>query len=192
MYAYMNGAVTEKTENSVVLDVGGVGYELFVSSFTSDACVVGEKMLLRTHLVVKEDEMSLYGFADKSEKVLFLLLVSVSGIGPKLALSILSGMRLNELKRNIVQGNSAALNGIKGVGKKTAERIVIELKEKLDIGYEEVFEERKKATLDGKAEEAVAVLLALGIKRETAEKSVLAAYDDSLTVNQIVHKAISG
>ena len=193
MYAYINGTVAERSENTVVLDVGGVGYELFVSGNTAEVCTVGERMLLYTHLGVKEDEMSLYGFADKAEKKLFLLLVSVSGIGPKLAMAILGGMRTKELTKHIATGNSAALNGIKGVGKKTSERIVIELKDKLDMAQTDFTDERVAYTeLDGKAEEAVSVLVALGIKRDAAEKSVLAVFDDGLTVNQIVHKAISG
>ena len=193
MYAYINGTVTERSENTVVLDVGGVGYELFVSANTAEACSVGEQKLLYTHLGVKEDEMSLYGFADKSEKKLFLLLVSVSGIGPKLAMSILGGMKTSELTKQITMGNSAALGCIKGVGKKTSERIVIELKDKLDPLQADFAEARAVySPLDGKAEEAVSVLVALGIKRDAAEKSVLAVFDDGLTVNQIVHKAISG
>lgn len=192
MYAYINGIVAEKSDGSVVLDVGGVGYALSVSTNTADACAVGEKKLLYTHLGVKEDEMSLYGFADKSEKNLFLQLISVSGIGPKLAMSILGGMRLGELKRSIASGNSAALNGIKGVGKKTAERIVIDLKDKIDADFTETEARKEVAVPTGKAAEAVAVLTALGIKSEVAERSVAAVYDEGLTVNQIVHKALGG
>lgn len=192
MYAYINGTVAEKNDNAVVLDVGGVGYALFVSVNTADACTVGEQKLLYTHLGVKEDEMSLYGFADKSEKNLFLQLISVSGIGPKLAMSILGGMRLCELKRSIASGNAAELNRIKGVGKKTAERIVIELKDKIDADFAEAEVRKKAAEPTGKAAEAVAVLTALGIKSDAAERSVAAVYDEGLTVNQIVHKALGG
>lgn len=193
MYAYIKGLVAERSENTVVLDAGGIGYELFVSANTAETCTVGEEKKLFTHLGVKEDEMSLYGFGDKSEKTMFLQLVSISGIGPKLAISILGGARLRDLKQSIASGNASALNGIKGVGKKTAERIIIELKDKMNVdGSEFISDGPVVSSFSGKAEEAIAVLVALGIKRDTAEKSVALVYDETLTVNQIVHKAISG
>ena len=131
MYAYIQGTVAEVGENTVVLDVGGVGYELNATASAVSSCAVGAVRRLPAYLVVKEDEMSLYGFADMREKNMFLRLIAVSGIGPKLALSVLGGMSVRELSRNIASGNSAALSSIKGVGKRTAERIVVELKDKI-------------------------------------------------------------
>ncbi len=190
MYAYIKGTVTEVSENVVVLDVGGVGYEIYVSMSTLESCRVGEVKTLYTFLNVKEDEMSLFGFADKAEKKLFISLKSVGGIGPKLALTILGGMKLRDLALNIVSGNSSALSGIKGIGKKTAERIVIELKDKLSADFEGTVETPLETELTGKAEEAAMVLVALGYKREAAIKAVSEVFSEDMTVNQIVHKAL--
>lgn len=192
MYAYIRGTVTEVSENSVVLDVGGVGYELFVSMTTLETCTVGEVKTLYTFLNVKEDEMSLFGFADKAEKGLFVHLKSVGGIGPKLALNVLGGMKLRDLIVNIVSGNTSALSGIKGIGKKTAERIVMELKDKLGADYDGSVEPSVETELSGKAEEAATVLVALGYKKDAAVKAVSAVYREELTVNQLVHKALGG
>ncbi len=192
MYAYLSGTVTEIGEGTAVVDVGGVGYELNISAVLASSLDIGKSVKLQTYLNVKEDEMSLFAFADKIEKAVFLRLISISGIGPKLALSILGGMRTEELVSVIVSGNTAAISGIKGVGKKTAERIVMELREKLDdLGVGHV-ESRVEEKLGDKANEAVAVLVALGFKQDAAVKAVRLAYSDDLTVNQIVHKAISG
>ncbi len=190
MYAYIRGTVAEVSGNSVVLDVGGVGYELFVSMTTLETCRVGETKTLQTYLNVREDEMSLFGFADKAEKALFINLKSVSGIGPKLALTILGGMKLRDLVVNIVSGNSAALGSIKGVGKKTAERIVTELKDKLSKDYDGEVAPQVETTLTGDAEEAAMVLVALGYKKEAAVKAVSEVYSEGMSVNMIVHKAI--
>lgn len=192
MYAYLSGTVTEIGDGTAVVDVGGVGYELNISAVLASSLDIGKSVKLQTYLNVKEDEMSLFAFADKIEKAVFLRLISISGIGPKLALSILGGMRTEELVSVIVSGNTAAISGIKGVGKKTAERIVMELREKLnDLGVGHV-ESRVEEKLGDKANEAVAVLVALGFKQDAAVKAVRLAYSDDLTVNQIVHKAISG
>ena len=192
MYAYLSGTVTEIGGGTAVVDVGGVGYELNISAVLASSLDIGKSVKLQTYLNVKEDEMSLFAFADKIEKAVFLRLISISGIGPKLALSILGGMRTEELVSVIVSGNTAAISGIKGVGKKTAERIVMELREKLDdLGVGHV-ESRVEEKLGDKANEAVAVLVALGFKQDAAVKAVRLAYSDDLTVNQIVHKAISG
>lgn len=192
MYAYIQGTVAEVGENTVVLDVGGVGYELNATASAVYSCAVGAVRRLPTYLVVKEDEMSLYGFADMSEKNMFLRLIAVSGIGPKLALSVLGGMSVRELSRNIASGNSAALLSIKGVGKRTAERIVVELKDKITESCDGAGDAVQKSDLPEKAEEAVGVLVALGFKPDAAVKAVTAAYKEDMTVNQIVHKAISG
>lgn len=193
MYAYIIGTVAEKAENSVVLETNGIGYELFVSRNTAEGCTVGETQKLHTYLNVKEDEMSLFGFADRAEKGLFLHLISISGVGPKLALAILGGMKLRDLIVNIVSGNATALDSIKGVGKKTAERIIVELKDKLDKDYDgSVQPQEEEVVLGGVAEEAATVLVALGYKKDAASKAISAVYREGLTVNQLVHKALGG
>ena len=194
MYAYIKGIVAEKTASSVVVDVGGVGYELFVTTSLAASCEIGSERKFSTYLSVKEDEMSLYGFSSQNEKSLFLQLLDISGVGPKLALAILGGLPLSELAGAIAAGNTAVICSIKGVGKKTAERIVMDLKDKIEgpARTSVAPTPAKKTKLDEKAEEAVSVLIALGIKPDVAERNVLNVYDGSMTVNQIVHKAIGG
>lgn len=194
MYAYIKGIVAEKTASSVVVDVGGVGYELFVTTSLAASCEIGSERKFSTYLSVKEDEMSLYGFSSQNEKSLFLQLLDISGVGPKLALAILGGLPFSELAGAIAAGNTAVICSIKGVGKKTAERIVMELKDKIEVpaGTSVAPAPAKKTKLDEKAKEAVSVLIALGIKPDVAERNVLNVYDGSMTVNQIVHKAIGG
>lgn len=192
MYAYLSGTVSEIGDGIAVIDVGGVGYELNIPATLALSLNIGDKVKLPTYLSVREDEMSLFAFGDKKEKTVFLRLISISGIGPKLALSIIGGMSIDNLVSAIVSKNTSAINGIKGVGKKTAERIVMELGEKLDDLGINASPLRTAEALDDKASEAVAVLVALGYKQDDATNAVRNAYSDSLTVNQIVHKAISG
>ena len=147
---------------------------------------------LYTYLVAKEDVISLYAFTDKNEKKVFLKLISISGVGPKLAISILSGMKYDDLVSNVVMGNTMAVNSIKGVGKKTAERIVLELGDKFDdIKVGTISQNPSEVLISERAEEAVATLIALGFSRDNAVKSVRSVYSEDMTVSQIIHKAIN-
>ena len=133
MYAYLNGKVAEKGPNSLVIDVNGVGYLLSVSMNTlQETPPIGENMKVYTLLSVREDAMELFGFASQEEKKMFSRLLAVSGIGPKVALSILGAMPLRDLTLAIVTGDITSLSRAPGVGKKTAQRIALELKEKVD------------------------------------------------------------
>ena len=132
MYAFIEGQVCEKTANSLVLLAGGVGYQLTCSMTTLQAApVTGETMRCFTYLSVREDAMELYGFATKEEKQLFLSLTGVSGVGPKMALALLGAMPLRDLNLAILLGDVTALSRAPGVGKKTAQRIALELKDKV-------------------------------------------------------------
>lgn len=132
MIASLSGLVQVKTPSVVIVDVGGVGYEVFISVRTFDTLPeVGGSCFLFIQTVVREDAISLYGFGQKEEKELFLLLVAVSGIGPKLALTILSGIGVHALCRAIVAKDLDQLTGIPGIGKKTAQRLCVELGEKV-------------------------------------------------------------
>lgn len=132
MFAYLDGIVAEKGLNELVLDVHGVGYSMTCSATTLSAAPAnGEKMKVYTYLSVKEDGVDLFGFATKEEKRMFLRLTGVSGIGPKSAVSILGSMPLRDLTLAIVTGDTTALSRAPGVGKKTAQRISLELKEAL-------------------------------------------------------------
>lgn len=132
MFAYLDGMVAEKGLNELILDVGGVGYSLTCSMTTlQSAPVTGEKMKVYTHLSVREDGVELFGFASREEKRMFQKLTGVSGIGPKSAIAILGSMPLRDLTLAIVTGDTTALSRAPGVGKKTAQRISLELKEVL-------------------------------------------------------------
>jgi Holliday junction DNA helicase RuvA len=130
--ARLSGVLLEKAGDTVILDVGGVGYLVHLSlQSMSRLPPEGARLELRTHTHVREDALQLYGFVSEDEERLFHLLVGVSGVGPKLALHVLSGMRAAELAEAIMEGEIARLTRIPGVGKKTAERLVVELKDKL-------------------------------------------------------------
>ena len=132
MYAFIEGRVCEKTTNSLVLEAGGIGYQLNCSMTTlQEAPPMGEKMRCYTYLSVREDAMELFGFATKEEKQLFLSLTGISGVGAKTALGLLGAMPLRDLNLAILLGDVNALSRAPGIGKKTAQRIALELKDKV-------------------------------------------------------------
>ncbi|HRT29026.1 MAG TPA: Holliday junction branch migration protein RuvA [Kiritimatiellia bacterium] len=133
MIAFLHGTLAEKTPSTVVLDVQGVGYELFISLSTYDRLpATGSKCRLLTHYHVRQDTQMLFGFAQAEEKQMFERLINVNGVGPKLALSVLSGLTVAELITAIAEGNVKRINSVRGIGKKTAERIIVELRDKVD------------------------------------------------------------
>lgn len=132
MIASVSGKVLHKALDHVVIEAAGVGYRLFVSGFTLDATPpAGGQATLFTEMVVREDAMQLYGFAAAEERELFALLTSVSGIGPKVALAVLSGMSVPEVETSLVVGDAARFQRVPGIGKRTAERLIVELKDKV-------------------------------------------------------------
>ena len=131
MIDQISGKIISINDNYVVLEVGGLGIKVNISANFASKLVNEDLITLVTYLNVREDALDLYGFKNDSERNLFLMLISISGIGPKLALSILSGVELEELKSNILSGDIKSLTSIPGVGAKTAKRIIIELKDKL-------------------------------------------------------------
>jgi len=174
MIAALKGQVLSKQADTLILDVGGVGYEVMISSRTYDVLPeVGEEafLLIRTH--VREDAITLYGFGAQEEKDLFLLLNSVSGIGPKLALSILSGISVSELCQAIGAKDLSRLTSLSGVGKKTAQRLCVELGEKVNslVGETSIPDTPAAAetAVEGFAiQDAVSALVNLGYPRNTA------------------------
>ncbi len=175
MIAYLDGSIAEKSSVEVVIDVQGVGYQVLIPVSTFDKLgEPGQRVKLLTHHHVREDLMLLFGFYTTEEKTMFKKLLSVSGVGPKLALAILSGSRTSELTRFIVDSDIDALTRLPGVGKKTAQRICLELRDKLN----------REALTDGSAvdgygvssgskfEEGVIALTSLGFSRAEAEKSI--------------------
>ena len=133
MIAALKGVLEEKSPSVILLDVQGVGYEVFISLNTYDRLPgTGSPCRLYTHQVVREDAQLLFGFARKEERQMFLRLINVSGIGPKTALSILSGLTISELSNAVVENNVKRISSVHGIGKKTAERLIIELRDKID------------------------------------------------------------
>lgn len=135
MITFLRGRLSESLPDRVTVDVQGIGYEVFVPVSTYDRMPAeGQEVKLLTHLLVREDAHILYGFATDEERDLFRLLINrVTGVGPKMGLAVLTGMAVSDFKRHVVQGNVAALSKISGVGKKTAERIILELKDKVGV-----------------------------------------------------------
>jgi len=174
MIAFLHGKLARSLPNLLWIDVGGVGYEVHVPFGSFDGRLEGESIRVLTHLQVREDAHQLFGFATEEQRELFLLLVEhVTGIGPRLALAVLGGMKAEDFKSAVVQGDVSALARIKGVGKKTAERIVLELKDK--VGVTEVWKMARAAgqsPADAAANDAVLAMLALGYKQVEAVKAV--------------------
>ena len=170
MIAFVRGHFAVKTPARVVVDVNGVGYDLQISLHTYSAISNKENGLLFTYLHITENAQTLFGFAELAEKEMFLQLISVSGVGASTARMMLSGMRPDEIARAIVQGNTRQLEGIKGIGKKSAERLIVELKDKLAKHNPDLsFGVAGVQTADG---DAVNALIALGIGRPMAEQAV--------------------
>lgn len=170
MYAYLQGKLTYKSPAQVYLDVNGVGYEVNISLNTYSHIQNLEEVRLFTHLQVKEDGHTLYGFFEKQEKEMFVMLIAVSGIGAATARMMLSSLKPDEVSRAILQGNVKLLEGVKGIGKKTAERLVLELKDKLGKNS---FDSSISHPLGNRLErDALNALVALGISRNQAEQSI--------------------
>lgn len=188
MFSYINGEITEKECDKVVVDVGGVGFELFCSDVTLSQCAVGECRRLYVYLQVKEDGMCLYGFSTLQEKAMFMRLISVSGVGCKMAAAVLSGMEAGALAQTIFNGDAKQLTKIKGLGKKTAERIILELREKV---AEEA--QQTPVTVAGMTKDmadAVAILCSLGKNASEAEKLVEAASKlGAVTAQELINMA---
>lgn len=191
MYAYLKGKFTEKTTAQVYVDVNGVGYEVNISLNTWSHIQHLEQGKLFTHLQVKEDGHVLFGFFDKAEKELFLMLIGVSGIGAATARMMLSSLKPDELAAAIVQGNVKLLEGVKGIGKKTAERLVLELRDKLA-------KHPVSSTIHAHAgnsleQDALNALTALGISRQQAEpavKKIILAEPNLSNLEDVIKKAL--
>lgn len=190
MIGRLKGILAEKQPPQLLLDVGGVGYEVEapMSTFYS-LPKPGEPLTLLTHLTVREDAHILYGFATGAERELFRALIRINGVGPKLALTILSGISVEGFHGCVEAGDSAALTRLPGVGKKTAERLVMEMRDKLDTGAPASLPAGAvaKARPD---DEARGALIALGYKPQDAAKMVREAGGDDLPAEEIIRLAL--
>lgn len=179
MISFLQGKLVEALPTHVVLDVQGVGYEALIPLSSYDKLPKpGQDVKLLTHLAIREDAHVLYGFMTSTERDLFRLLINnVSGIGPKIALNILSGINVAAFRGAVATSDVKALSQISGVGKKTAERIVVELKDKIGVAgaWEAASAERGLSAADQKLNDAVLALMALGFKQMEAHDSARAA-----------------
>lgn len=194
MIAFLKGRLAHKDPTYVIIDVGGVGYHVHISLQTFADVKDQENILLFTHLAIREDAHVLFGFSHESEKKLFQQLISVNGIGPSTAIVMLSYMNSNELKTAIVQENTAALQSIKGIGGKTAQRVIIDLKDKLKKeSWEESQPTLSSAPHNTIRKEALSALLTLGLPKAVAEKSVdsvLKKSGNTITLEDLVKQAL--
>ena len=199
MIERIRGILVEKSPTFVVVDVNGVGYGVNISAYTAGKLPeVDHEVLLYTNLVVREDSMTLFGFADKTEKDIFLMLIDVNGVGPKLAQRILSGVSPADLLNMVASDNKSALGKIKGLGKKTCEQMVLTLKDRAGamlqaLGNVEGSGVTSMGTLTGPKMEAVLALHTLGVKDPAAEKAVMKAVEvlgDSADAATLIPEAL--
>lgn len=196
MITFLHGKVVEKQPMRVVLDVGGVGYEVSIPLSSYDRLPAsGEACRILIYEHIREDAHQLFGFMTDPERQMFLLLMSTSGVGPKIAIAALSGMSVREIKSAIVQGDVKRLSSVSGIGKKLAERIVVELKDKIDDAdaLEAVAGADAATPEDLRTRDAVMALIALGYKQEAARAMIaeaLRGVKGILTVEEVVRKAL--
>ncbi|MCK4401258.1 Holliday junction branch migration protein RuvA [bacterium] len=196
MIGYIEGKLSVKTPALIVIDVGGVGYEMHISLTTYNQIgKIGEKLKIFTYLYVREDKLDLYGFATEDEKGFFKTLISISGIGPSVAIRILSAIKADRFKAAVVDEDVGILTTIPGIGKKTAQRIIVELKDKIGI-----LTEKESAYLAGKSPEersviddSISALVSLGYSCAIAQRAVdkvLAETKEEIKIEELIRKSL--
>ncbi len=193
MIAFIRGKIVESRPQALILDVNGVGYEVIIPHSTFDQLnpVEGMEVTLRTHFHIRENAQILYGFASDAERDIFRLLIDrVSGIGPATAISILSGLNVESFKAAVASADAAAISRAKGVGKKTAERIVLELKDK--VGLAATWQAQQQGTTTEAAADAELALIALGFKQAEARKALTAHLKEepSASTDELIRAAL--
>lgn len=196
MYAFIKGKVFSKNPTLAVLESGGIGYEIRIALGTFERLEVGADTMLFTDLVVREDSTTLYGFDTENDKTLFRILIGVSGIGPNTAMLMLSSMSATEICTAIAEENLTLIQSIKGIGKKTAQRLVLELKDKVlkEIDFDtppEVISHTDQSRMN--KQEAVQALIVLGYKKADAEKvvnAVIKSEGPEVGVQEIIKSAL--
>lgn len=190
MYNYIIGKVTYAMGNTLVVENNGIGYEIGVSATTLyDCCTPGEIVKIYTYLYVREDTFALYGFSKLEEKTLFLRLIDISGVGPKLAMQILGGMDLNSLTVAIATGDIKTLSKIKGLGKKTAELIVVSMRDQVSADMASALSPLEKYA-DKDQSEAVFALVSLGMSNTEAVKLVSEIAKTTSGLENIIREAL--
>ncbi|MBU0901461.1 MAG: Holliday junction branch migration protein RuvA [Gammaproteobacteria bacterium] len=199
MIGRLRGTLAEKQPPHVIVDINGLGYELEVPMTTLYRLPsVGEPLTLHTHLVVREDAHLLYGFFEKRERELFRELIRLNGVGPKLALALMSGLEVDELVRCVQAQDTSVLVKIPGVGKKTAERLLVELKDRFKAwetvpGMSNlVVEPRAGSAVSSAENDAVSALISLGYKPQEASRAVSAIKEEGLSSEDMIRRALKG
>lgn len=190
MIAHVRGRLVQKNPTMAVVETGGVGFHLLIPVSTFETLGdPGQEVLLLTHLHVREDVLQLFGFATQDERDLFLLLISVNGVGPKLAIGILSGIKTENFRQAVREGNAAVLDKIPGVGKKTAERLLVELRDKIGMSIPSA----TTPALGPIHEQAILALVSLGYKRAHAEEAVqrILRQESGLSLEALLRTALS-
>ncbi|MFV1994241.1 MAG: Holliday junction branch migration protein RuvA [Verrucomicrobiales bacterium] len=195
MITFLQGKLVDSIANRVSVDVHGVGYEVFMPLMSIESIGrPGDEVRILTHFHVREQEQTLYGFASADERDLFRLLLNrVSGVGPKLAMAVLSGISVADFKSAVVAGDTATLSQIKGLGKKTAERIVLELKDKVGVAAAWEAAAEAGASTRGHANDAILALISLGYKQVEAQRAVkkaLETLDAETSSDELVRAAL--
>lgn len=194
MFAYIKGSLEMKTTGYVVIDVGGIGYKIFMSETAIEKLgEIGDIIKVHTYLRVREDDMSLYGFNTNEELRMFELLLSVSGIGAKLAITILSNITPSSFALAVITDNVEKIKELPGIGAKSAQRIILELKDKLKTAQKENEEEttkENKENNDDKINEAVSALQVLGYSKKEINEA-MEKVDKTLSVEDIIRKGLS-
>lgn len=194
MIAYLNGRLAYKDPTYVIIDIQGVGYQIKISLNTFSKIKDEESCKLHTYLHIKEDGHTLFGFAEKSEKSLFLLLISISGVGPSTGLMILSSLAPTEVENAILNEDVRTIQGVKGIGAKTAQRIILELKDK--IGKDQESDSSKIISPSAEntiRNEALSALITLGINKAVAQKSIdriLKGLDRQISLEELIKLAL--
>ncbi|OQX60757.1 Holliday junction branch migration protein RuvA [candidate division KSB1 bacterium] len=194
MIGFLRGKIIEKNPTRLLLDVNGVGFEVHVSITTyQNLPEIGEFADVLTYLHVRDDTLKLFGFVEAEERELFLKLIGVSGVGPRVAQGILSGISVADFQQAILQENFDVLTAIPGVGRKMAQRLVMDLKEKMNTGITKTAAEKYGIKIDF-IEEAVLALVSLGYKRSAAQQAidkVLRGQKNITTVEELIKKALA-
>ena len=189
MIGYLTGKIISSKPTQIILDVNGVGYLVNISITTFEKISDKETVSLFIHTSVKEDSITLFGFFTQSEKQMFELLISISGIGPKVSLGILSGITVDDLKDAISNGNVSRLIAIPGIGRKTAERVVLELRNKVDA-----IKPEGSIKVTPAKDEAISALSTLGYQRQLSEKIIrdLLSENANYSLEELIRKALAG
>jgi len=198
MYAYIKGILAAKESESIIVEAGGIGYSIAAPLSTIEALgQTGREVKVHTYLYVREDTMNLYGFATNEELGMFKLLLTVSGVGPKAALSLLSAISPSKFSLAVITNDPKTLTRAQGIGTKIAQRIILELKDK--ISKEQVEQSKDNGFLEeinttgrSRLSEAVSALMVLGYSAVEANKAIAAVYSDDLDLETIIRNALKG